>query len=47
MKHLYYNVSFNESKKVGILSKPKDWQPFPIERSGVPVENSDKLILTL
>lgn len=26
MKHLYYNVSFNESKKVGILSKPKDWQ---------------------
>lgn len=47
MKHLYYNVSFNESKKVGILSKPKDWQPFPIERSGVPVENIDKLILTL
>ena len=47
MKHLYYNVSFNESKKVGMLDIPEDWQPFPIERSGVPVENIDKLILTL
>ena len=30
MKHLYYNVSFNEYKKVGMLDIPEDWQPFPI-----------------
>lgn len=47
MKHLYYKTIFNEDDKVGILAIPKGWKPFPIEESGVPVENVDKLIFTL
>lgn len=47
MKHLYYKAIFNEDDKVGILTIPKGWKPFPIEKASAPVENIDKLILTL
>lgn len=47
MKHLYYKATFDDDKMDVILSKPKGWKPFPIEESGVPVENVDKLIFTL
>lgn len=47
MRHLYYNVGYNEDKRVGILGMPEGWNPFPIEKTGIPVENIDRLILTL
>ncbi|WP_300300647.1 DUF1629 domain-containing protein [uncultured Muribaculum sp.] len=47
MKHLYYKATYNEYYKVGILGIPDGWNPTPIEKAGVPVENIEKLILTL